>query len=193
MSMKKALILMRRYGNLLLCSLVLGATLAAVNGHAASALIKVDPRELLQALSPPNVLVPEATGKPGAADKKATVSDSRASSSRAVAPSSSKQAPAGNSIYGGGSSLQQPVGELAPVPIIDTSPLPYSTLSRELLAEPSTAMPIGTAGGFSMPVFAASSQGWTITGIAWYWWLAALVSVAVVGHWSFRHFRKLLA
>src|SRR5438445_8886690 len=65
-SVKQVVILMRRRGSLLLWPLVLGVTFTVTNGHAANALVGVDPRELLQTLSPGNLLAPEKTGKSNA-------------------------------------------------------------------------------------------------------------------------------
>lgn len=174
---------MRQHGSLLLCSCALSAALVAVNSHTARALVGVDPQMLVRDLEPANLLGQEKTGKSSTADKKGNTSASKASPSRASSSPNSPQLPVSNSI-----AIQESVSDLTSLPAIDTSllPYPYPNISPALLVKSSAAVPAVAVRESSAPAFAASSEGWKVAGLTWYWWLTILALAVGAGRWGLR-------
>ena len=183
--MKRVLTLMHRHGSLLLCSLALSVALAAVNDYETRAVAGVDPRALLRDLNPNNLLGREKTEKSSTTNKKGDTSGTKTSPGQTSSSSPSSQPSAGVS-----APVQESVSDLAPLPTVDTAPLPhlYPNIPHGFLVKSSAPVSGVTVRGSNAPVLAASPQGWKLAGLSWYWWLIVLVPVALIGRWGLRRF-----
>lgn len=193
MRVNRVLIQVRRHSGLLLCSFALSVAVTVINSHSAQALVGADAQGLVRNLQSGNVgnlLKQQKTDKPNNANEKADSSDSKASSAQ-VDSSASSSRPAGTSVN---IPVQPLAGDLTPLPTIDTpiSLYPYLNMPQGLLAKSkimASAVAIDKPGS---PVLAASSQGWKVAGLAWYWWLAALGLAALAGRWGLYQHKKLI-
>lgn len=193
MRMNRVSIQVRRHSGLLLCSFALSVAVTVINSHSAQALVGADAQGLVRNLQSGNVgnlLKQQKTDKPNNTNEKADSSDSKASSAQ-VDSSASSSRPAGTSVNIPAQPLED---DFTPLPIIDTSisPYPYSSIPYGLLVKSkiiASAVAIDKPGS---PVLAASSQGWKVAGLAWYWWLAALGLAAVAGRGGLYQHKKLI-
>lgn len=192
MSVGRVLVLVRRHGKLLLYLLAFSTALTVINSSSTQALIGVDPQELLRDLHPANVttlLEQKKAEEPSNKDVKSKKSDSATSSSQTSSSSKSLR-PSDNSES---VSVQSPATDLAPLPTINTPLLPYpnSSIPHGYLVKSNVITPAAAVNASNAPVFAASSQGWKVAGLAWYWWLVVLGLVAVASRWGIRRQREL--
>lgn len=184
---------MRRHNRLLLCSFALSVALTVINSHSAQALVGMDAQGLVRNLQSGNVgnlLKQQKTEKSNRANEKADSPDSKASSTQAGSSVSSSRPVAVNESI----PVRLLADDLAPLPTIDTpiSPYSYPSIPQGLLVKSKIMASVVAIDKSSSPVLAASSQGWKVAGLAWYWWLAALGLAAVAGRWGLYQHKKLI-
>lgn len=184
--MRQSVLFVHQHGKVLLAYLVLCLVLGAVMARPAGALVEVGIVEGLRKDIRDLNLLNRPSAQNGNQDKPAS-----SPSAPANATPSQRPQPVSSTSKAGSASAERgeyagSVGYVDPLPVVDTSPMPYPSLtvtpfgsgSVKAASVVSAAPPI-TSDTSSRAAIEASPQGWHVAGVAWYWWLLSLLAVGL--------------